>query len=89
MALEPTIYFPKHIPHEAVRWTGNLDDLPLRWKTSGFFRVIDGGLLSVTTTNRIAIAEIGDMITRDAGGSFYPVKAAIWAAHYEEAQTNA
>ena len=88
MPVEPEVWWPKHLPRLCIPWEGNLDDLPLRWKTSGAFRLLDNGLLSVVTPNRVAIAFPSlTNIAQDLAGGFYTPYRAVWeATYYQEAQ---
>jgi hypothetical protein len=67
---------------EAVRWAGNVDDLPHEWLELDFVTV-DEGVAVVRTLEGLSTARLGDYIVRGVVGEIYPVKGPIFRAKYQ------
>lgn len=83
---EPESWTPKPIPRFAAVWTGRYHELPTEWQNSGAMTQMPNGSLEVLTNRGRVRAALGDYIARDEAGTFYPVKPAIWHAHYQRTE---
>jgi hypothetical protein len=67
---------------DAVRWAGDLADLPDDWRELDLV-TSDNGIAVVRTLEGLSTARLGDFIVRGTVGELYPVKGAIFRAKYQ------
>ena len=75
-------YRKKPVIIEAVKWTGEKDDLPKMKDFMTYFEYAKGDLIVHTLEGRMH-ASPGDYIIKGAHGEFYPCKPDIFEETYE------
>lgn len=74
-------YRKKPVAIEAVRWTGDLTDIPAEWRDAVAYD--SQGYLVVNTLEGPARCLIGSYLVHGTHGEFYPVRRDIFEANYE------
>lgn len=70
---------------EAVQWSGQYNELPTEWRSTGFLEM-RGKKLICHTLRHVTEVRVGDYIVRGTNAEFYPVDPATFEFKYEEVQ---
>lgn len=77
-------YISRPVQIEAIKWTGDLDKVPDRWRLEGRLVIDEHGDLIVDTLEGPARCRVGSYIVRGTAGEYYPVRGDIFENKYAE-----